>query len=169
MEEASSVIKAVDKGWQRAGKPQEFTVKILEEAEYNFLGMSTKPAKIALFFDEKKVAPQQTPAKKQYSPKNSDRRSEKQTKSGERQPRERKKQDRRERPQRKDARQGGRQRRSGSSGAGGRRGQQDRRPQRSEAERKPQKTEFAQEQDFKKQSHKHINIVGTPKKEKKTR
>lgn len=53
MEEASTIFKAVESAWQRAGKPQEFTVKILEHPETGFLGLKTvKSAKIALFFNE---------------------------------------------------------------------------------------------------------------------
>lgn len=53
MEEASSVAKAIEKGWARAGKPQEFTVKVFEEAQTSFFGLFTsKSAKIALFFQE---------------------------------------------------------------------------------------------------------------------
>lgn len=52
MEEASSVFKAIENCWNRAGKPQEFTVKILELPQKNFLGITTKAAKIALFFNQ---------------------------------------------------------------------------------------------------------------------
>lgn len=52
MEEASSIAKAIQKGWDRAGKPQEFTVKVFEEAQKNFFGFTSKPAKIGLFFQE---------------------------------------------------------------------------------------------------------------------
>ncbi len=53
MEEASSVAKAIENGWARAGKPQEFTVKVFEEAQTSFFGLFTsKPAKIGLFFQE---------------------------------------------------------------------------------------------------------------------
>ncbi len=52
MEEASSVSKAIEKGWNTAGKPKEFTVKVYEEAEKNFIGMTTKSAKIGIFFSE---------------------------------------------------------------------------------------------------------------------
>lgn len=53
MEEASSIIEAIQKGWERAGKPQEFSVKVFEEAQTAFFGMRTvKSAKIALFFQE---------------------------------------------------------------------------------------------------------------------
>lgn len=58
MEEASSVAKAIEKGWARAGKPQEFTVKVFEEAQKNFFGFTTKPAKIGLFFQEPAISNQ---------------------------------------------------------------------------------------------------------------
>lgn len=53
MQEASSVIKAIEKGWENAGKPKEFSVKIFEEPKKNFIGMTVQSAKIAIFFDEK--------------------------------------------------------------------------------------------------------------------
>jgi predicted RNA-binding protein Jag len=53
VEEASSILKAIEKGWSLAGKPQEFSIKIFEVEQKNFLGMTTKPAKIAIFFGEK--------------------------------------------------------------------------------------------------------------------
>lgn len=56
MEEASSVVKAIEKGWIRAGKPQEFTVKVFEEAQKNFIGLTTKSAKIGIFFEDHAVA-----------------------------------------------------------------------------------------------------------------
>src|SRR5580700_10622371 len=59
IEEASSVIKAIEKGWIQAGKPQEFTIKVFEEATKNFIGMTVKPAKIAIFFQEKSQPYQQ--------------------------------------------------------------------------------------------------------------
>lgn len=52
MEEASSVSKAIENCWIRAGKPHEFSVKILELPQKNFLGITTKAAKIALFFNQ---------------------------------------------------------------------------------------------------------------------
>lgn len=52
MEEASSILKAIEKGWTKAGQPKEFSVKIFEEAQKNFFGMTVKPAKIALFFND---------------------------------------------------------------------------------------------------------------------
>lgn len=58
MEEASSIAKAVEKGWARAGKPKEFTIRIFEEPEKNFLGFTSKPAKVGIFFKEQ--APEQS-------------------------------------------------------------------------------------------------------------
>ena len=58
VEEASSIAKAIENGWVRAGKPQEFTVRIFEESEKNFLGLSKKPAKVGIFYNEAPVAQQ---------------------------------------------------------------------------------------------------------------
>ena len=55
IEEASSISKAIEKGWIRAGKPRNFSIKIYEEAEKNFFGMTTKSAKVAIVFDERTV------------------------------------------------------------------------------------------------------------------
>ena len=52
VEEASSIMKAIEKGWASAGQPKEFTVKVYEEPQKNFIGMTTKPAKIGIFFTE---------------------------------------------------------------------------------------------------------------------
>lgn len=70
MEEASSIAKAVEKGWIKAGQPKEFSVKIFEHPQKNFIGMTTKPAKIAIIFDERPEAPRQKP---QYTEESSKR------------------------------------------------------------------------------------------------
>ncbi|MFA6066532.1 MAG: hypothetical protein WC707_05130 [Candidatus Babeliaceae bacterium] len=57
MQEASSIAKAIEQGWIKANKPQEFSVKILEEPQRNFIGMTIKSAKVALFFNDKTAAP----------------------------------------------------------------------------------------------------------------
>lgn len=49
--EASSIAKAVDQAWEKAGYPAEFSIKVLETPEKNFLGFTKRSAKIALFFD----------------------------------------------------------------------------------------------------------------------
>ena len=57
MEQASSITKAIEKAWNRAGNPEEFSIKIFQTEERNFFGMTTKPAKIGIFFTEKPVTP----------------------------------------------------------------------------------------------------------------
>ncbi len=52
VQEGSTISKAVESAWQSAGKPHEFTVKVLEEPQHNFIGMTTRSAKIALFFKD---------------------------------------------------------------------------------------------------------------------
>lgn len=54
MQEASSVSKAIDLAWNRADKPSQFSVKVLEEPEHNMFGLTVKSAKIAIFFEEKR-------------------------------------------------------------------------------------------------------------------
>jgi len=65
IQEESSVERAIKVGWEKAGKPREFSVKIFEEEKKNFIGMTKQPAKIALFFEEKKQ-PQPQPRKQAY-------------------------------------------------------------------------------------------------------
>ncbi|HLW73399.1 MAG TPA: hypothetical protein VKR54_05115 [Candidatus Babeliales bacterium] len=56
IEQASSIMKAIEKAWDQAEKPKEFSIKIFEQEEKNFFGMSTKPAKIGIFFGDKPTA-----------------------------------------------------------------------------------------------------------------
>lgn len=51
IEEASSVSKAVENGWIRAGKPTQFSVKIFELPEKNFFGLTVKKAKVGILFE----------------------------------------------------------------------------------------------------------------------
>ena len=53
VEEASSIFKAIEKAWTRAGKPQSFSVKVFEEPQGGFLGFNQKPAKVGIFYEEK--------------------------------------------------------------------------------------------------------------------
>lgn len=48
--QGNTVAKAIDEALQKADMPQEFFVKILEDAQPGFLGFGSKKAKIALFF-----------------------------------------------------------------------------------------------------------------------
>jgi hypothetical protein len=64
MEEASTITKAIENAWNRAGQPQEFTVKILELPKTSFFGLKTaKSAKIALIFNELTVKAKEQPQK----------------------------------------------------------------------------------------------------------
>jgi hypothetical protein len=63
IEEASSITKAIEKGWHKAGKPTEFSVKIFEEPQRNFIGMTIKSAKIGIFFNDNPQPKQPTPQK----------------------------------------------------------------------------------------------------------
>ncbi len=65
MEEASTVAKALEKAWTRAGNPREFTVKVLDKPEKNFFGFTTKSAKVAILFEEE-VAPRGQHAPSRY-------------------------------------------------------------------------------------------------------
>ena len=58
VQEASSIAKAVETAWAKAGKPQKFSIRVFEEAQKNFFGITSKPAKIALLFDQKDVVQQ---------------------------------------------------------------------------------------------------------------
>ena len=54
LQEASSIAEAIDKAWSTAGKPAEFTVKVLCEGEKNFLGFSKHPAIVSLVYQPNK-------------------------------------------------------------------------------------------------------------------
>ncbi|KKQ49214.1 MAG: hypothetical protein US69_C0008G0044 [candidate division TM6 bacterium GW2011_GWF2_38_10] len=65
LHEASSVSKAIEKAWTDAGKPSEFTIKVLEPGEKNFLGMSKRPSIVSISYDPKRqTAPAQDTQKK---------------------------------------------------------------------------------------------------------
>ncbi len=70
MEQAGSIVKAIEKAWNRAGKPQDFSVKVFEHEQKNFFGMTTKPAKIGIFFEEKpvSVSSKDRRVRKKYTP-----------------------------------------------------------------------------------------------------
>lgn len=73
IEQASSIMKAIEKAWNQAEQPKEFSIKIFEKEERNFFGMTTKPAKIGIFFSDKpiiheKPAPKARPEIKECRP-----------------------------------------------------------------------------------------------------
>lgn len=50
--QGATVVKAVEEALKKAGMPEEFFVKLLEDAQAGFLGFGSKKAKIALFFKQ---------------------------------------------------------------------------------------------------------------------
>ena len=57
IEEASSILKAIEKAWVRAGSPREFSVKIFEDSQKSFFGLTTsKQAKVGVFFEIEPIA-----------------------------------------------------------------------------------------------------------------
>ena len=64
MQAASSVMKAIEKAWEDAGKPREFSVKIFEEPKKNFIGITVQSAKVGIFFTEKPIT--KVPEKEEY-------------------------------------------------------------------------------------------------------
>lgn len=62
--EASTIAKAIEQGWTKAGKPKDFTVKIFEEPQKNFLGFTTKNAKVGIFIEDKSQQRQEFKPKK---------------------------------------------------------------------------------------------------------
>ena len=61
IEQASSIMKAIEKAWNQAEQPKEFSIKIFEKEERNFFGMTTKPAKIGIFFGDKPIVHDKQP------------------------------------------------------------------------------------------------------------
>lgn len=57
IQEASSIAKAIDQAWEKAGKPADFTIKILEQPQKNFFGFTTRSAKVSLCFEERVQGP----------------------------------------------------------------------------------------------------------------
>jgi predicted RNA-binding protein Jag len=55
IEQASSIMKAIEKAWNQAEQPKEFSIKIFEKEEKNFFGMTTKPAKVGIFFGDRPI------------------------------------------------------------------------------------------------------------------
>lgn len=50
--QGSTIAKAIEEALKKSDSPQEFFVKILEDAQAGFLGFGSKKAKIALFFKD---------------------------------------------------------------------------------------------------------------------
>lgn len=66
IEEAPSIAKAIENGWLKAGKPQEFSIKIFEEPVKNFFGMTKRSAKVGIFYADNQ--PKQEYTKQKFTP-----------------------------------------------------------------------------------------------------
>lgn len=76
LQEASSVERAIDKAWNEAGKPKEFTIKILDHGERNFFGLTRRPAIVSILYKPEKSSYQE-----QKSRLRDDRRSDRRSSS----------------------------------------------------------------------------------------
>jgi|GEM_PF-1263911 len=68
--EASTVAKSIEIAWDKAGKPEEFFIRILQEHHAGFLGFGSQKAKIVLFFKNLKKSDSPFPTvlkQKEYS------------------------------------------------------------------------------------------------------
>lgn len=54
LQEASSIPKAIGRAWNDAGMPEEFTIKVFDAGEKNFLGFTKRPAVVSIVFDPRK-------------------------------------------------------------------------------------------------------------------
>ena len=61
--EASTIAKAIEQGWIKAGKPKDFTIKIFEEPQKNFFGFTTRNAKVGIFVEDKQQRQEHRPKK----------------------------------------------------------------------------------------------------------
>ena len=50
--EASSIAKAIELAWQKAGQPKEFLIKVFQEPQRNMFGLTKTSAKVGIFFDD---------------------------------------------------------------------------------------------------------------------
>jgi len=95
VQEASSIAKAIQQAWDKAGKPTNFSVRIFEKPEKNFLGMVSKFAKIALLFEKRDV---QQPQKATARPRQQFTKSKPQPKPQQQSQRDPQRQEKKEQP-----------------------------------------------------------------------
>lgn len=97
LQEASTIAKAIEQAWKEAGEPHNFSIKILELPQRNFIGLTTRSAKIAFIFNEAPVKQtEQATQRHHHAPKPSVHR-EKQTHRQQQAPTERVERERTER------------------------------------------------------------------------
>ena len=72
LHEASSIFKAIEKAWEQSGKPEIFSIKILEQGKQGFLWFGGRPAIVSITYDPK----QQSLRSTQNKPHNNQRQQE---------------------------------------------------------------------------------------------
>jgi predicted RNA-binding protein Jag len=55
LQDASTVKKAINRGWEEAGQPAEFTIKVLDFGEKNFIGFVRRPAIVSITYRLKRL------------------------------------------------------------------------------------------------------------------
>lgn len=53
--EANTIAKAIELAWQKAGCPNDFTVKVFQEPQRNLFGITKMSAKVGIFFDDQSI------------------------------------------------------------------------------------------------------------------
>lgn len=86
IEEASSILKAIEKAWARAGNPREFSVKIFEDSQKSFFGLTTKQAKVGVFFEIEPIAVDTTRSGQPHREENKHKKHQPQTRAQEQAP-----------------------------------------------------------------------------------
>lgn len=81
LQEANSIERAIDKAWNQAGKPKEFSIKVLDEGERNFLGLSRRPAIVTILYKPERVTSPQNARKEDRSPSEREDRRERRERS----------------------------------------------------------------------------------------
>lgn len=73
LQEANSIERAIDKAWNEAGKPKEFTIKVHDEGARSFLGFIKRPAIISILFKPEKATQVAQPRKEKPEEKREQR------------------------------------------------------------------------------------------------
>ena len=73
LQEAPTVLKAIEKAWRSCGEPEEFTIKVLEHEKKSFWGTIKKPAVISIVYEagraHEKITPEPFKREKIEAPK----------------------------------------------------------------------------------------------------
>ncbi len=73
LQEASTVAKAVEKAWIKAGRPLDFSVKIFNVERKGFLGFARRPAVVSLSFESVRQLEQPQRTERPYREKRAER------------------------------------------------------------------------------------------------